>query len=193
MSRRNGTPLRRIGSRCVGHVAAAMLLTVLAMLPCSASARPAQDARQENALEEPGKAESPAAQQAISMPLAPRPYTPVLLIVAGRFGLGYQRLQFVEDRWQAVDPPSRQSVGDLRIRLPKMVPVRGRLRAPDGTPAEGVVVRTRFIAFRDYRLKVCHCGFDLRLSLLREGKQVEVELPGGLFGEADRAAEEEAP
>jgi hypothetical protein len=224
-----------------------MLLVVLATLPWPAVAQPAQGARQESALEAPGKADSPTPQQAISeakspdkaagpagtsslmrmvagvvvdpngepvegadlylsdyeryfpevtgellpqaqpvrkipeiinrpfrslrkartdaggrfsMLLAPRPYTPVLLIVAEGFGLGYQRLQFVEDRWQAVDPPSRQSVGDLRIRLPKMVPVRGRLLAPDGTPAEGVVVRTRFIAFRDYRLKVCHCGFD---------------------------------
>jgi hypothetical protein len=230
-----------------------MLLAVLAMLPWSASAWPAQDARQEDALEASGGNNLPTKQQAISetrspveesrtaspsspmgtaagvvvgpdgrpvagaeiylkdfrncypvftgelpdqglsprrfqemsngpfrairrgrtdaagrftMPLDPgrpgfmAPYRPQLLVVAEGFGLGYQRLQLVDDVWEAVDPPSRQPVEDLRIRLPKMVPVRGRLIAPDGTAVEGVAVKVRFIAFKDYSLKACHCNDD---------------------------------
>ncbi|MHC4402442.1 MAG: PDZ domain-containing protein, partial [Planctomycetota bacterium] len=101
-----------------------------------------------------------------TMPLDPgrpgfrAPFSPELLVVAEGFGLGYQRLQLVEDRWEAVDPQSRQPVGDLRIRLPEMVPVRGRLLAPEGTPIEGVAVRARFIVSKNYTLKVCHCNDD---------------------------------
>jgi protocatechuate 3,4-dioxygenase beta subunit len=88
------------------------------------------------------------------------PYRPVLLVVAEGFGLGYQRLQLLEDGWEATGQESPRALGNIRIRLPKMVPIRGRLLAPDGTPAEGVAVRARFVVSKNYRLKVCHCGFD---------------------------------
>ena len=47
------------------------MLAVLATLPWSANAQPAQDARQEEALKEPGKADAPAEQQAISQAKSP--------------------------------------------------------------------------------------------------------------------------
>ncbi len=257
MSRQNGIWLHRIGRRCAGHVLGVMLLAVLATLLWSASARSAQNARQDNALESPGKARSPAAQQAIPEarssgkedrpagasslrrtiagvvvgpdgkpvtgaevflgdagrffpgfagallpdaqpvertpeihkwtmggigramrrtrtdaagrfraqlePIRPEfrvPYRPVVLVVAEGFGLGYQRLELLEDGWEATGQESPRALGNIRIRLPKMVPIRGRLLAPDGTPVEGVAVRARFVASKDYQLKVCHCGFD---------------------------------
>jgi hypothetical protein len=54
-----------------------------------------------------------------------------------------------------------QTAGDVEIRLPREVPIRGRLVTPDGRPAEGVTVRVAELIERPTDdLKVCQCSFD---------------------------------
>ncbi len=259
MSKQDGTSLHRIGRRCVGHVVAATLLTVLAMLAWPAGARPAQDARQKDPLEESGKDDSPTPHPAVAHARSPdgreqtvddsspaqriagvvvgpdgspvagaevhvfahkdRPYVlpedwltrlpmgawtverqmdhrlrkprwrtlrrtrtdaagrfatelpplpkvagPRLLVFAEGLGFGYERL-FSSDRFDArfrdaFDSGLRENMQDLRIRLPEMMPVRGRLLAPDGSPAEGVIVRVRQLGKNWSDLVLCQCRLD---------------------------------
>ncbi|MHC4406820.1 MAG: PDZ domain-containing protein, partial [Planctomycetota bacterium] len=235
MSRQNGISLHRVGRRCVSHVAGAMLLTVLAMLPWEASAQPAQDARQEDALGESGKADSPTPQPAIAHAKSPdeqeqtvdnsSPAQGVTSVVVGpdeKPVEGAEVYLFAEATWHpvfskpsvfpfappedwhrrhaldtlgrartdaagrfAMQPESLrpeswqpqlmvvtkgvgfacqvwdQAAGDVEIRLPSAVPIRGRLVTPDGRPAEGVTVRVaKLIERPKYDLKVCQCSLD---------------------------------
>lgn len=260
MSRQNGASFDRIGSRCLGQVAGAMLLAVLARLPWSANAEAAQDTRQEDALGEPGNVDAPAPQPAVAQAKSPdereqtvdssfpaRPVTgvvvgpdgkpqegaevylfaakdwafgklpedwptklpmgawtverqmdhvlrkprwrtlrrartdaagrfatelpplpkgagPRLLVFAEGLGFGYERL-FSSDRFDArfgdpFDSGLCQDMEDIRLRLPEMMPVRGRLLAPDGSPAEGVIVRVRQLGKDMGDLVLCRCRLD---------------------------------
>jgi hypothetical protein len=268
--RQNGISLHLIGSRCL--VSGVMLLTVLATALWSADARPARDAREDNALATSEGDDAPAEQQVISEAKSPgkedrpmdessppRPIRgvvigpdgspvaeaevyvfarngwpfvlpkqwptrlpmgawtverqmdhvlrnsrwttlrrartdaaghfatelpplsddagPRLLVFAEGLGFGYKRL-FLFDRFDArfrdpFDSGVPENMEDIRIRLPEMMAVRGRLLAPDGSPAEGVLVRVRQLGRHWGDLVLCQCRLD---GLQRPGASSPVPL-----------------
>ena len=89
---------------------------------------------------------------------------PRLLVFAEGLGFGYERL-FAYDLFDvrlrdAFDPGLRENMQDVRIRLPEMMPIRGRLLTPDGLPAQGVLVSVRQLG-EDQDLVLCQCRLDL--------------------------------
>jgi len=72
----------------------------------------------------------------------PRPEFASLVVVAVAEGSG---VGFRE--WKPTEE-------DVELRLPKAVPIRGRLLGPDGKPAEGVLVRVRWFAIDGGNLSV---------------------------------------
>lgn len=75
-----------------------------------------------------------------------------LVAVSEGMGLGYEPL------YQRLRKAPDQGDHEIRIRLPEMVPIRGRLLTPKGTPAAGVIVRVRqLVDWPRYDLIACQC------------------------------------
>ncbi|MHC4406379.1 MAG: C45 family autoproteolytic acyltransferase/hydrolase, partial [Planctomycetota bacterium] len=112
----------------------------------------AEDWYRHHPLDTLGRARTDAAGRFAMQPDPLRPesfFQPHLMVVAK--GLGF------------ACPVWDQAAGDVEIRLPREVPIRGRLVTPDGKPAEGVLVRVAKLMDPpkySYSLHGCQCSFD---------------------------------
>jgi len=97
--------------------------------------------------------------------LPPSQITPRLLVFAQGLGFAYEPLcarDFFDVRYRDAFYAygARENLEEIRIRLPEMMPIRGRLLAPDGSPADGVIVRVRQLGKDMGDLVLCQCRFD---------------------------------
>jgi len=93
-------------------------------------------------------------------PAGPPCARPALVVRADGLAFAYRCLTQVAG-YGTTHEELREIRDELHVQLAEMVPIRGRLLSPEGTPVEGVLVRVRRIHLpRIFSINVCFCRSD---------------------------------